>query len=247
MTVEEVRVRPEALGALIRLVDAGTISGPSAKEVFQEMFGDGPAAGSDCRRARPLPNRRSSAAGRAGQRCRGVEPEGGRAVSGGQGAGVRLLRRTGDETDGRESRSRARQRARRAGAGCAARVTAAGDCASRFFACRRRRRARPRAVLRSSRTQDQLPRDPRRPADQTVRPRCLRAARRLADDRQGRVRLRHRAERRRQDHAAQAAALPGAADRRAPGRGRARHRGAHEGPGAGLPARRRVSCSRTSS
>jgi aspartyl-tRNA(Asn)/glutamyl-tRNA(Gln) amidotransferase subunit B len=41
MTVEEVRVRPEALAALIRLADAGTISGPSAKEVFQEMFATG--------------------------------------------------------------------------------------------------------------------------------------------------------------------------------------------------------------
>ena len=41
LTIDEVRVRPEALGSLIRLIDGGTLSGPSAKEVFDEMFATG--------------------------------------------------------------------------------------------------------------------------------------------------------------------------------------------------------------
>jgi aspartyl-tRNA(Asn)/glutamyl-tRNA(Gln) amidotransferase subunit B len=41
MGIGEVRVSPEALGALIRLAAAGAISGPTAKDVFQEMFATG--------------------------------------------------------------------------------------------------------------------------------------------------------------------------------------------------------------
>jgi aspartyl-tRNA(Asn)/glutamyl-tRNA(Gln) amidotransferase subunit B len=40
-TIDKVRAGPEALGALIRLADDGTISGPSAKEIFQEMLATG--------------------------------------------------------------------------------------------------------------------------------------------------------------------------------------------------------------
>ena len=41
LAVDEVRVTPEALGRLIRLIDAGTISSPMAKEVFEEMAASG--------------------------------------------------------------------------------------------------------------------------------------------------------------------------------------------------------------
>jgi aspartyl-tRNA(Asn)/glutamyl-tRNA(Gln) amidotransferase subunit B len=37
-------VTPDALGALIRLVDAGTINGPTAKAVFETMYDSGRAA-----------------------------------------------------------------------------------------------------------------------------------------------------------------------------------------------------------
>jgi aspartyl-tRNA(Asn)/glutamyl-tRNA(Gln) amidotransferase subunit B len=40
-TIGDVRIAPEALGALIRLAAAGTISGPTAKEVFAVMFETG--------------------------------------------------------------------------------------------------------------------------------------------------------------------------------------------------------------
>ncbi|MBP1603367.1 MAG: aspartyl/glutamyl-tRNA(Asn/Gln) amidotransferase subunit [Acidobacteria bacterium] len=40
-TIDEVRITPDSLGGLVRLAAAGTISGPSAKEVFEEMFATG--------------------------------------------------------------------------------------------------------------------------------------------------------------------------------------------------------------
>jgi aspartyl-tRNA(Asn)/glutamyl-tRNA(Gln) amidotransferase subunit B len=42
--IESVALTPEALAGLIRLVDAGTISGPTAKEVFEKMYGSGRSA-----------------------------------------------------------------------------------------------------------------------------------------------------------------------------------------------------------
>jgi aspartyl-tRNA(Asn)/glutamyl-tRNA(Gln) amidotransferase subunit B len=42
--IEAVALTPEALAGLIRLVDAGTISGPTAKEVFEKMYGSGRSA-----------------------------------------------------------------------------------------------------------------------------------------------------------------------------------------------------------
>jgi aspartyl-tRNA(Asn)/glutamyl-tRNA(Gln) amidotransferase subunit B len=39
--IEQVPLTPEALAGLIRLVDSGTISGPTAKEVFEKMFATG--------------------------------------------------------------------------------------------------------------------------------------------------------------------------------------------------------------
>jgi aspartyl-tRNA(Asn)/glutamyl-tRNA(Gln) amidotransferase subunit B len=39
--IEDVRLRPEGLAGLIRLVDAGTISGPIAKQVFETMYETG--------------------------------------------------------------------------------------------------------------------------------------------------------------------------------------------------------------
>jgi aspartyl-tRNA(Asn)/glutamyl-tRNA(Gln) amidotransferase subunit B len=42
--IEGVSITPEALAGLIRLVDSGTISGPTAKEVFEKMYTSGRAA-----------------------------------------------------------------------------------------------------------------------------------------------------------------------------------------------------------
>jgi aspartyl-tRNA(Asn)/glutamyl-tRNA(Gln) amidotransferase subunit B len=42
--IEAVRLTPEALAGLIRLVDSGTISGPIAKDVFEKMYGSGRSA-----------------------------------------------------------------------------------------------------------------------------------------------------------------------------------------------------------
>ncbi len=42
--IEQVPLTPEALAGLIRLVDSGTISGPTAKEVFEKMYGSGRSA-----------------------------------------------------------------------------------------------------------------------------------------------------------------------------------------------------------
>ena len=42
--VDEVPLTPEALAGLIRLVDSGTISGPTAKDVFEKMYGSGRSA-----------------------------------------------------------------------------------------------------------------------------------------------------------------------------------------------------------
>jgi aspartyl-tRNA(Asn)/glutamyl-tRNA(Gln) amidotransferase subunit B len=39
--IEQVPLTPEALAGLIRLVDSGTISGPTAKEVFEKMYASG--------------------------------------------------------------------------------------------------------------------------------------------------------------------------------------------------------------
>ena len=91
-----------------------------------------------------------------------------------------------------------------------------------------------------------------------VQPRRVRAARPVAAHRQGRVRLPHRAERRRQVDAAAPAAAAGRPDRRAARRRRPRPRDAVAAPGPGLPplarlrlpglqaAARTRPCSRTS-
>jgi aspartyl-tRNA(Asn)/glutamyl-tRNA(Gln) amidotransferase subunit B len=42
--IEAVRLTPEALAGLIRLVDSGTISGPIAKDVFETMYGSSRSA-----------------------------------------------------------------------------------------------------------------------------------------------------------------------------------------------------------
>jgi aspartyl-tRNA(Asn)/glutamyl-tRNA(Gln) amidotransferase subunit B len=42
--IEGVSITPQALAGLIRLVDSGTISGPTAKEVFEKMYTSGRAA-----------------------------------------------------------------------------------------------------------------------------------------------------------------------------------------------------------
>jgi aspartyl-tRNA(Asn)/glutamyl-tRNA(Gln) amidotransferase subunit B len=45
LPIDRVRVAPEALGDLIRLVDTGAINGPTAKVVFEKMFASGRSAG----------------------------------------------------------------------------------------------------------------------------------------------------------------------------------------------------------
>ena len=42
--IDEVPLTPAALAGLIRLVDSGTISGPTAKDVFEKMYGSGRTA-----------------------------------------------------------------------------------------------------------------------------------------------------------------------------------------------------------
>ena len=42
--IEQVPLTPDALAGLIRLVDSGTISGPSSKEVFEKMYASGRSA-----------------------------------------------------------------------------------------------------------------------------------------------------------------------------------------------------------
>jgi aspartyl-tRNA(Asn)/glutamyl-tRNA(Gln) amidotransferase subunit B len=42
--IEALRIAPEALAGLIRLVDSGTITGPTAKQVFERMFVEGGSA-----------------------------------------------------------------------------------------------------------------------------------------------------------------------------------------------------------
>jgi aspartyl-tRNA(Asn)/glutamyl-tRNA(Gln) amidotransferase subunit B len=44
LRIERVPLTPEALAGLIRLVDSGTISGPTAKEVFEKMYASGRSA-----------------------------------------------------------------------------------------------------------------------------------------------------------------------------------------------------------
>ena len=41
MTIAHMRITPEALARLIRLVESGRITGPTAKQVFERMFADG--------------------------------------------------------------------------------------------------------------------------------------------------------------------------------------------------------------
>jgi aspartyl-tRNA(Asn)/glutamyl-tRNA(Gln) amidotransferase subunit B len=40
-TIDQIRITPDALAGLIRLVDSGTIAGPTAKAVFERMFAEG--------------------------------------------------------------------------------------------------------------------------------------------------------------------------------------------------------------
>ena len=41
MTIRDMRITPDALARLIRLVESGRITGPTAKEVFERMFAEG--------------------------------------------------------------------------------------------------------------------------------------------------------------------------------------------------------------
>jgi len=40
-SIGQIRITPEALGGLIRLVDSGTIAGPTAKALFERLFTEG--------------------------------------------------------------------------------------------------------------------------------------------------------------------------------------------------------------
>ena len=44
VAIDSVPIPPAALAGLIRLVDSGTISGPTAKDVFEKMYGSGRSA-----------------------------------------------------------------------------------------------------------------------------------------------------------------------------------------------------------
>ena len=44
ISITDVAMKPEALAGLIRLIDAGTISGPITKDVFEKMYTSGRAA-----------------------------------------------------------------------------------------------------------------------------------------------------------------------------------------------------------
>ena len=44
ITIADVPLRPEALAGLIKLIDAGTISGPATKDVFEKMYASGRSA-----------------------------------------------------------------------------------------------------------------------------------------------------------------------------------------------------------
>ena len=44
MDIRDIRLTPQALGGLIRLVDSGRITGPTAKQVFERLFAEGGTA-----------------------------------------------------------------------------------------------------------------------------------------------------------------------------------------------------------
>ena len=105
VSVAELPITPVALGALIRLVDAGTITSPVAKEVFETMIAVGPIRGRDRRHRGAGPDRRrggdrdGGAAGDGGQRRRG------RTVSRRQAEDVRVSGGPGPQGDQGQSQS----------------------------------------------------------------------------------------------------------------------------------------------
>ena len=90
-------VTPAALGALIRLVDAGTINGSTAKTVFETMFAIRPRARRDRHDRGPGAGERRRRGAR--HRARGDRPRDRcrRAIPQGQAGGDRLPHRPGDE------------------------------------------------------------------------------------------------------------------------------------------------------
>ena len=70
--IETVPLTPEALAGLIRLVDSGTISGPTAKDVFEKMYRVGPAGRRRSSRRRGLAG--STTKGRSRRPCGRCSP-----------------------------------------------------------------------------------------------------------------------------------------------------------------------------
>jgi cell division transport system ATP-binding protein len=108
-------VTPEALAALVGLIDKGTISGAIAKTVFEKMFATGRSA-ADIVAAEADPDRRRWRDRGGGGRRHRRQPGCGGAVSRRQGRGARVSRRAGDEGDEGQGESEARQRAAQEGA-----------------------------------------------------------------------------------------------------------------------------------
>ena len=134
-------VTPDALGALIRLVDAGTINGSTAKTVFETMFATGRAPDEIVTERGPGAGQRRRRGPR--HRARGDRPRERRrrAIPQGQAGGDRLPHRPGDEG----GQGQGQPEARRQPAGARARPArcrvaggwpgCAGCCRSRGTRC----------------------------------------------------------------------------------------------------------------
>ena len=114
----ELPCSPSQVAELLRLVDAGTISGKQAKEVYALMRGTGDAPFVDRGEPRHERDQRRGPARGSCAQARGGEPQAGRRLPRRQGQPARLLRGHDDEAHGRQRRSggrepRAQARARR--------------------------------------------------------------------------------------------------------------------------------------
>ena len=104
-TIETSPVSAAALGALLdRMADA-TINGRIAKEVFEAMVETGQIPGRHHRGARPAPGHRHRRDRHGGGRGAGGQRRQAGGIPRREGQAVRLLRRPGDEGDGRQGQS----------------------------------------------------------------------------------------------------------------------------------------------
>ena len=117
-TIADSPVSPERLAGLLALIEQGTISGAIAKDVFEKMLGSSRrrrrhrgARGPDADR------RRAELFCRTSPRSCSAPCRRRRAVPVGQSVCVRVPRRAGDESHGRQGQSEARQRTAQGRAG----------------------------------------------------------------------------------------------------------------------------------